>query len=597
MPKKLVPIRYTNRDFSSIRDSLTEHAKRYYPDTYKDFNEASFGSLMIDTVSYIGDVLSFYLDYQANESFLQTAAEYQNVLKLSRTLGFKFNKAPSSYGVCQVYALIPVVANTGAPDMRYAPLLKAGSTFTTSANNTFTLVEDVAFERGENEIIVAKVDEDTGAPLYYAVKAEGRVVSGELLEHVAQVGDFRRFLSVRVPGVNVSDIISVTDAEGHEYFEVEHLSQDTIFKPVANKNVLKDSVPSLLKATSAPRRYTVEHLDDATIVQFGYGSESEMASGSIADPSNVVLKRHGKEYVSDTSFDPAKLTSTGKFGIAPANTSLSIVYRSNTVENVNAASGEINRVVNAQVEFNNVAVLDNSTRQYIADTLEVSNEEPIVGDISLPSVEELKLRALGTFSAQNRAVTKQDYISATYAMPGKFGAVKRCAIFKDEDSFRRNLNLYILSENPAGHLIRANKTLKLNLKTWLNNVRMMNDTVDILDGHIINIGINFEIVVDESANKYEALRKATEAIKGTFLIHKDLGEPLIISDYFKVLKDVDEIVDVVSVEVVNKAGIPYSDLDFDIFLNSSPDGRVITPGKTQVFELKYPDLDIRGTII
>ena len=597
MPKKLVPIRYTNRDFSSIRESLTEHARRYYPNTFKDFNEASFGALMIDTVSYIGDVLSFYLDYQANESFLQTAAEYQNVLKLSRTLGFKFNKSPSSYGICQFFALVPVVASTGAPDMRYAPLLKAGSRVATNSDISFTLIEDVSFENTENEIVVAKVDEQTGAPLYYAIKSEGQVVSGELLEHTAPVGDFRRFLSVSVPGTNVSDIISVTDAEGHEYFEVEHLSQDTVFKPVANGNAANDSVANLLKAVSVPRRYTVEHLDDRTDLQFGFGSETEMVSGSIADPSNVVLKRHAKEFISDTSFDPSKLTSTDKFGIAPANTTLSIVYRSNTSDNVNAGANQVVRVLDADVEFNNVTTLDDSIRDYVIRSIEVTNDEPILGDVSLPSVDELKTRAMGNFATQNRAVTKQDYISATYAMPGKFGAIKRCTIFKDEDSFKRNLNLYILSENLDGELVLASKTLKLNLKSWLNNVRMMNDTIDILDAHIVNIGIDFSIVVDDNANKFDTLRKASKVIEDTFLIHKDIGEPLVISDYFKALKDIEEIVDVVDVEIVNKVGAPYSDVDFVVSRHTSPDGRVVTPEKTQVFELKYPDVDIRGTVV
>ncbi len=597
MPKKLVPIRYTNRDFSSIRESLTEHARRYYPNTFKDFNEASFGALMIDTVSYIGDVLSFYLDYQANESFLQTAAEYQNVLKLSRTLGFKFNKSPSSYGICQFFALVPVVASTGAPDMRYAPLLKAGSRVATNSDISFTLIEDVSFENTENEIVVAKVDEQTGAPLYYAIKSEGQVVSGELLEHTAPVGDFRRFLSVSVPGTNVSDIISVTDAEGHEYFEVEHLSQDTVFKPVANGNAANDSVANLLKAVSVPRRYTVEHLDDRTDLQFGFGSETEMVSGSIADPSNVVLKRHAKEFISDTSFDPSKLTSTDKFGIAPANTTLSIVYRSNTSDNVNAGANQVVRVLDADVEFNNVTTLDDSIRDYVIRSIEVTNDEPILGDVSLPSVDELKTRAMGNFATQNRAVTKQDYISATYAMPGKFGAIKRCTIFKDEDSFKRNLNLYILSENLDGELVLASKTLKLNLKSWLNNVRMMNDTIDILDAHIVNIGIDFSIVVDDNANKFDTLRKASKVIEDTFLIHKDIGEPLVISDYFKALKDIEEIVDVVDVEIVNKVGAPYSDVDFVVSRHTSADGRVVTPEKTQVFELKYPDVDIRGTVV
>ena len=597
MAKKIVPIKYTNRDFSSIRESLLQHARRYYPNTFKDFNDASFGSLMIDTVSYVGDVLSFYLDYQANESFLQTAGEYENVLKLSRTLGFKFNKSPSSYGVCQFYALVPSVPNTGAPDLRYSPVLKAGSRVATEGDISFTLIEDVNFEGGDNDIIVAKVDEDTGAPLYYAVKSEGRVVSGELLEHTQNVGDFKRFLTVSVPGTNVSEIVSVTDAEGHEYFEVDHLSQNTVFKPFVNKNAANDSVPNILKAVAVPRRYTVEHLDDTTNINFGYGSETELVSGSVADPSSVVMKRHAREYVSDTSFDPTMLTSTDKFGVAPANTQVSIVYRSNTSENVNAAAGTITRVVEADVEFNNVTLLDEGVRQYVASSIEVNNEESIVGDVSLPSIEELKIRAMGNFATQNRAVTRQDYISAVYAMPGKFGAIKRCTIFRDNDSFKRNLNLYVLSENEEGHLVNSSNTLKLNLKTWLNNVRMINDTIDILNGFVINIGIDYQIVVDENANRFEALRKSSLAIEELFTVQKEMGEPIYLSDYFKALKDIDEVLDVVDISLVNKSGAPYSELSFDVDANTSPDGRVVTPPRVAVFELKYPEVDIRGTII
>ena len=73
--KKTVPIKYTSRDFESIRADLLEHARRYYPNTFQDFNEAGFGSLMLDTVSYIGDILSFYLDYQANESFKESSLQ------------------------------------------------------------------------------------------------------------------------------------------------------------------------------------------------------------------------------------------------------------------------------------------------------------------------------------------------------------------------------------------------------------------------------------------------------------------------------------------------------------------------------------------
>jgi len=596
MAKKIIPIKYTNRDFSSIRDSLVRHAKRYYPNTYKDFNEASFGSLMIDTVAYVGDVLSFYLDYQANESFLETAAEYKNVLKLSRAQGLKFNKNPSSHGLCQFFMLVPAVSNTGAPDMRYAPVLRSGTRLSTINDAPFTLIENVNFADTTNELVIARVNESTGAPTYFAIKAEGRVVSGRNEVERVTVGDFKKFRSISLPGESISEILSVVDAEGHEYYEVDHLSQNIIFKSVVNRKAEKDGVPSVMKPFAVPRRYTVEHLDDETILQFGYGSENEIMSGSIADPSNVVLRRLGRDFISDTSFDPVKLTSTDKFGVGPSNTVLKIIYRTNTEENTNVAANSINSVVQANVEFNNITSLTEATRDFVANSLEVTNGEPILGDISLPTVEELKIRAIDAFAAQNRAVTREDYVAATYTMPAQFGAVKRCCVKRDDDAFNRNLNLYVISENQDNHLVRTNITIKNNLKTWLNHYRMINDTVDILDAHIINFGIEYDIVIESGVNRHAALRASNLAIRSLLKMTKEIGEPIIITDIFKALKDVREVVDVVEVRIINKVAGAYSQVVFDIAQNTSADGRVITPPQTHILELKYPNLDIVGTI-
>ncbi len=596
MAKKIVPIKYTNRDFSSIRESLVEHAKRYYPNTYKDFNEASFGSLMIDTVAYVGDVLSFYLDYQVNESFLETAAEYKNVLKLSRAQGLKFNKSPSSQGLCQFFILVPAVSNTGAPDMRYAPSLKSGTRLATNGDAPFTLIENVNFADTTNELVVARVDESTGAPTYFAIKAEGRVVSGRNEVETVTIGEFQKFRSITLPGENISEVLSIVDAEGHDYYEVDHLSQNIIFKTVVNRNAEKDGVPSVIKPMAVPRRFTVEHLDDETILQFGYGSESEIASGSIADPANVVLKRMGRDYISDTSFDPTKLTSTDKIGVGPSNTVLKIIYRTNTEDDTNVSANSITNVVQPIVEFNNITSLTEATRDFVANSLEVTNGEPIVGDVSLPTVEELKIRALDAFASQNRAVTREDYVAATYAMPAQFGAIKRCCVKRDDDAFNRNLNLYVISENQDNHLVSTNMTIKNNLKTWLNHYRMINDTVDILDAYIINLGIEYDIVIEADANRYAAIRTSNLAIQNLFRMTKEIGEPIIITDIFKALKDVREVVDVVDVRITNKVAGAYSQNVFNITENTSPDGRVITPPQTHIFEIKYPNLDIVGTI-
>ena len=160
--KKKVPINYTSRDFNTIKESLVEYAKRYYPNNFKDFNEASFGSLMLDTVAYVGDILSFYLDYQANESFLDTALEYNNVIKHSRQLGYKFTGAPTAVGEVSFFVLVPANSAGTAVDADYYPKLKRGSTVFSTAGTSYLLIEDIDFSKTTNEIIVSNVNSTTG---------------------------------------------------------------------------------------------------------------------------------------------------------------------------------------------------------------------------------------------------------------------------------------------------------------------------------------------------------------------------------------------------------------------------------------------------
>ena len=214
--KKL--IKYTNREFNSIKQGLIDYAKRYYPDIYKDFSEASFGSLMLDTVAYAGDILSFYLDYQANESFLDTAVEYDNIIRLGEQVGYKDPLRGNSFGVISLYVLAPVTTDGSAPDTDYLPVLAKGSKFVYRAGQVFSLIDDIDFANPDNEIVVATASQTDGAPTAFAVKAMGRVISGEEQQEFYNVGSFTRFLTVPLTDPDITEIVSVTDSEGHEYF-------------------------------------------------------------------------------------------------------------------------------------------------------------------------------------------------------------------------------------------------------------------------------------------------------------------------------------------------------------------------------------------
>ena len=597
MPKKLQPINYTSRDYDSIRRDLEDYAKRYYSNTYKDFSEASFGSLMLDTVAYIGDILSFYLDYQTNESFLETAIEYENVVRLARQMGFRLNTSPSSYGILTFYVQIPAL--TSGPDLSYAPVLKAGSIFNSTGGGTYTLLEDVDFARSENQIVAGQINSATDSPNTFVIRAMGTAVSGRSVYKEVQVGAFQRFLRVPLETNNVAEVISIVDSEGHTYYEVDNLSQNIIYKAIRNTNTSTNgTVGNILKATPVARRFTVERNNaEETYVQFGYGSNSEHLSNSVFDPTNVVLDLNGRTYVTDRDFDPTKLISTDKFGIAPSDTTLSITYRVNTVQDANSATDTITSVERPIFRFTDQGALSRTLRNVSINSLEVTNEEPFVGDISLPSSEEIKQRVFGFYATQHRAVTVQDYQAIAYGMPTKFGAIKRVAVIRDFDELKRNINLYVLSEDVSGKFTTANQTLKNNLKSWILQYKMINDTVDILDAVVANFGINYKVVLDLEANRYTTVNKANAAIAKHLRKNiYDIGEEILITDFYKILQKVEGIVDVVDLEIVGKGGASYSDFYYDFEGALSANGRRITAEKNIVFELKFPNIDIKGAV-
>ena len=592
--KKIVPIDYTHREFTSIREDLMQIAERFYPDNFRDFSEASFGSLMLDAVAYVGDQLSFYLDYNVNETFLDTAYQYNNVLRHGRILGYKDPGRASTYGKVALYILVPSSVTALGPDTDYIPILKRGTRFSSQTGLSFVLTENVDFNAPKNPTVVARADTSTGAPTYYAIKAYGNVVSGYFSNEQVTIGAYERFKSVKLATANVSEIISVVDGDGNEYFEVDYLSQDVVFKEIPNNNYMSDNVPSVIKPYLVSRKFVVHRTRLGVSLQFGSGKSGE--TDVVADPQSVAMNVFGKSYVTDTTFDPTRLSQTESLGIVPSNTTLTIVYRVTNPTNSNVAVGGLNAVSNPLVEFRNRDRLVEGTVQTAISSLEVSNETPIVGNTSAINSTELKRRIFDTFPTQNRAVTQSDYENLAYRMPGKFGSVKRCSVQKDPDSLKRNLNLYVISEDEFGKLTQTNSTIKNNLKTWLNHYRMMNDTIDILDPYIVNLGIEFVVQPTKGVDKFTLLDSCVDALRRKYATAFYIGEHFNISDVYQELKGVKGVLDVQKVKITNKTSTVYSGVSLNINNNLSPEGTMLVAPKNVIFEIKYPTTDIKGKI-
>ena len=598
MAKKNTPIKYTSREFESIKNDLTDHAKRYYADTFKDFNSTSFGSMMLDSVAYVGDILSFYLDYQANESFLDTAIEYDNVLKHGQAMGFKLTHNAASTVKITFFVSCPANSNGQGPDQNYLPILKRGSVFSSESGLQFTLIDDVDFSSSDTDIVVQSTDAAGTTPTYYAIKTVGRAVSGELAVATKSIGSFVKFREVIVQDPDITEIVQVIDSEGNEYYEVENLAQNVIYTNVRNTSSDSDYAPSILKPIIVPRRFTTSKNLNRVVLQFGHGSEVEPNKQFVADPSEIALDLHGKDYVSNTSFDPAKLVENDKFGVAPVNTTLIITYRRNPAGSDGVQVNSINSVVQPIFEFTSPATLSESEKDVVVGSLEITNEESVGGSGGAPNMQELKMMIKGHFSSQNRAVTQQDYIALAYNMPPQFGGIKRAVVMKDVDSFKRNLNMYVVSENFSGKLIKTTDTTKQNLKTWVNQYKMINDTIDILDAKILNLKLDFVVFGEDGVNQYDLLSSCVTSLISLYdeRGHFGIAEPLSISEIYRTLNAVPGVVDTFDVTVSLATGTGYSDVFLDVENFVTSDGQKLIVPEDFIIEIKDLVKDIKGSV-
>jgi len=596
MKNKKPLIRYTDRDFDSIKKSLIEHAKRFYPDQYNDFNDSSFGSMVFDAVAYVGDIMSFYLDFQVNESFLETALQYNNVRKIAEQMGYKYYGRPSSYGTATFYISVPSNILGSGPNTEYIPVLKKGSQFSAGSAN-FILLEDVDFNKNNIEQVASKFDDTTGKPSEYAFRSYGRVKSGARFTKQIPIGEPRKFLKVRVGPSIINEIETVYDTNGNRFYEVNYLTEDTVYLETTNPRAQQDGVPSIIKPKVVARRFTMEQDSSGTYLQFGYGSDDETVIKDVTDPSTVVLKKAGKGYITDDEFDPNELLNTDKFGVTPSNTTLTITYGANTQLNVSVGIGEINTVTDNIMEFPNTN--DSSTVSFglVKSSLEVSNDEIITANTAAPTTEELKYRAYACRAAQNRVVTRNDYEAYCYKMPPSLGSIKRVSIHNDPSGTNRRIAMYVISEDDSGFLTDTNISIKSNLKTWLQKSKMINDGIDIIDAHVINIGFSYEAVVDPNLNSLTVLADVDVRLRNLFTEKMYIAEPLYINQIYNTINKTRGVVDTVKVTLEVKKGAGYSSMPIDISDITSPDGSYIKTPKNCILELKYLDRDIKGASV
>ena len=591
-------INYTSRNFQDIKTDLTNHLKKYYPNVSTDFSEASVTSMLLDTVAYVGDIMSFQLDFQTNESFLTTAITRDNLLKIAKQIGFINSPTNVLVGTVSFFVLIPANNLGTEPDYTYAPTIKKGTQIkSTISGINLRLIDDVVInETVVSNYVPAIFSNDSGRVTYYAVKVYGNVQSLQITTQNITVSNFTPFNKIPLQLSNVVEVISVFDSDGNQYYQVPSLTQNIVYKSVSNTNTDINEPKYLLRPFHAARRFMVEKDDTVSYLVFGgknVNNTIDLRADELAEPSKVAIKRYKSDYISETFLEPNKLIDNDEFGIGPDNTVLTIVYSTNNTLLPSIQAGAVNSVSNLSIIFNPTAT-DNTIKNKIIQSIEVTNEEPILGGSSGNTIEELRQKIASTHQMQNRAVTERDYEAACYLMPENFGKIKRVRVARDKNSLKNNLNIYVIGEGNSFTLLKLNTTIKQNLKTWLNQYRILTDTVDILDAKIINLGIKYEILVDPNYVTEEVLLNATNQLKSFFSMNLEIGQPFIITDVLRELRKVSGILDITKLEFENKTGLDYSSIVYNIKENTTSDGRMIKIPENCIFEIKNFDTDVIG---
>ena len=606
-------VNYINKDFSQFREQLITYSQTYFPNTYTDFSDTSPGMMFMEQTSYVGSILSFYLDNQFQESFLQYARQSNNIYELAYMFGYKPKLTSTSNTILDVFQEVPAIfdGSTYKPDFKYALTIKENSSFNSTDNVSFVIQDFVDFSTSSSfdptEITVSQILGDN--PQYYLLKKSVNAISATILTSTFTFNSPSPFQTRELSGNNIIKILDVFDSDGNEWNEVDYLGQETIFDSIKNTNVNDPNsgkdVPYLLRLKQVQRRFITRITNKGTMqLQFGVGSPLDTTEEIIPNPNNVGLGLPIKKDKLTTAFSPTNFLYTGTYGISPSNTTLTVRYLVGGGVSSNVAANNITSLSdNTNLKFLN-SNLTSTTANYIFSSFSVTNPEAAMGGGGGDTLEEIRQNTMMMISTQKRSVTQNDYLIRALSMPADYGSITKAHIetpkVRDNQvSTVETLNLFVLSQNSSGKLDYASSTLKNNLRTYLSQYRVIGDNIEIRNAFIINISIDFEIIVLPEFNNNEVLLACITSLKSHFETNKwQINQPIIIRDLYVMLDKIKGVQTVKNIEILNKAGSTsgYSEYTYNIPIATQ--NKVIYPSlDPSIFEVRYPNSDIKGKVV
>ena len=594
-------ISYTTRDFQGIRTELINFTRTYYPDLIGNVNDASVFSVLLDLNAAVTDNLQFNIDRSIQETVLQYAQQKSSVYNIARTYGLKVPGQRPSVALVDFSITVPAFGDK--EDLRYCGILRRGSQVN-GAGQVFETVNDIDFasaisgEGVPNRLKIPNFDSNNKLLNYTIVKRE-TVVNGvtKVLKKTITPNDVRPFYELFLPEKNVLGVTSVLLKDGTQYanvpsaqefvglenrwYEVKALVEDTVF--VEDPTKVSDN-PGIKvgKYVKTNDKFITEYTPEGYMkMTFGGGNQSaeEQLREFARNGFNLDLNKYSNNYALGSSLK--------------SNSTLFIQYRiggglsSNLGVNVITQIGNISFFVNGPSENINTSV---------SNSLRCNNITAAIGGSNVPSLEEVRNLVGFNFSAQNRAVTVNDYDAILRTMPSQFGAPAKVAITENNNK----VVVKMLSYNESGQLTEVvSNTLKTNVANYLSNYRMINDYISIESASVIDLSINVDVVLDNSQNQGTLISQIINIVTTFFSpLNREMGENVYISDLRREIQSENGVIALSDIQIFNQVGGQYSSSQTSQRYSNTETRQIgliddtIFAEPSQIYQIRYPNNDI-----
>lgn len=600
-------IKYINKDFNAIKRDLMQFTQAHQSGAFQDFNESSPGMAVLELVAYIGDVLSFYQDVQFEELKQESARQLQNVVSFAKSLGYRPSGKRAATVTETVFIQVPAVSQNGqqVPDDSFSPILRAGAKFPGPNGTIFESLNDVVFSaslptegtEANRAVTGSQFDSSTGLPTHFAIRKDVLAIAAETVTEQFTVDTFQPYRAIELGQTDVVEVLSVTDSDGNDWTEVPYLAQEVVFDSLVNDASDSSVVPYILKIRAVPRRFITDRdpQTNKTTLVFGTGDGVNFDDELVPNVANYALPIAGRSSFASFTLDPQNFLKTRTLGLSPFNTTLTISYRVGGGPQTNVPAGTIKSVSESTLDFSSTG-LDTAKLSDVRGSLECINIKKSEGGALEESIDEIKANSSAFFAAQDRAVTREDYLARVFSMPARFGKIDKAFVRKDTVNDTA-LDINILARDENGNLAQATPSLVGNLQTYLAQYRMLTDGVNILQTNIINIRVDFGVVVSKKANREEVLAKCISVLADELNTDQtQVGQPIIISELKSLLQNVVGVISVYDLQVSNvfgdASGLSYSTVRFDP--QAWTQNGIIYCPENSIFEVKFPNVDIRG---